>query len=100
MTENIKSKLWGWATSVDDTMSRFDYVDRIIVFFFMVVTMVMLIFLLSQNLSPAEQTEISPAIELMSYIPLFFLVWPIIHAILSKSATYAIKRWKARGGSA
>lgn len=69
-----------------DDMQRFDLVDRLIVSFYMFTTVMLLVFVLSQQLTTSEMQEIAPAVQVFAHLPFFFLAWPVVFLILSKLA--------------
>lgn len=75
----------------------FDYLDRMVVFTFMAISLILFIFTLSQLLTPAEQREIAPAINVLGYVLIFFLFWPLIQMILT-FATSSLIGWWVSGG--
>lgn len=85
---NILGHLWERTTG-------FDYVDRVLVWAFMAVNLMVAIFALDAHLTAVESAEIAPALEMLGYLLLFFLIWPLIRLAAEKLAKRLTDRYES-----
>lgn len=78
----------------------FDYVDRLVVTFYLMFTMMAAIVALGEILTPEEVAELASVFDLLGYGFLFFFAWPVLRLLLTESGRYALEWWQSRGETA
>lgn len=94
-----------WLPSPRKELDRFDFVDRMVVWLFMMISMITLILYLSEHATESEVAGlIDPLIlgasffDLLAYLVFFFLVWPLLRYVLSIVAIAVWEKYRGRGG--
>lgn len=78
-----------WLKRIDRAIGRFftatvgfDYVDRLVLFVFLFFNFFFIIYLLDQHLAANEVAELSVAVDLVSYLLLYFMIHPVVRLVL------------------